>query len=282
MDIGDATFTNYDYDVNVAKLMMDRPGLFDCKIGHIHSHHSMDVFFSPTDQDELKVNSAYHNFYLSVIVNNPGDVVGKIVFRATDVKESSHKISFRDERGQWSETVIDEDVRSKDIFCFHECCIIAPDRELEPLFKERLNEIQKNSPNYRGTGQEVYPKGNKTIVPNENLIQNTLFPNYDLAESHFHFTVEEFISTLILQDLNPKVAVSTALEKVKTTSDIELLGNYIVGNAIAHYEHCFPNDPQLLAFTATMNECVEILSELSSFHLVAEVLMPYFDLELVN
>ena len=48
------------------------------KIGLIHSHNSMDVFFSSTDWGELIGNSPSNNIYLSLIVNNAGDRIAKI------------------------------------------------------------------------------------------------------------------------------------------------------------------------------------------------------------
>lgn len=44
--------------------------LEECRIGHIHSHNTMGVFFSGTDWGELEDNAPNHNYYLSLIVNN--------------------------------------------------------------------------------------------------------------------------------------------------------------------------------------------------------------------
>jgi len=41
----------------------------------------MDAYFSGTDMDELNENSAHHNWYLSVVVNNMGKFVAKIGYR---------------------------------------------------------------------------------------------------------------------------------------------------------------------------------------------------------
>lgn len=71
MDIGNATYTEYDYDAN-------DPYSFDkvveylsegYKLGHLHSHHNMTCYFSGTDMSELHDNSPNHNYYLSLIVN---------------------------------------------------------------------------------------------------------------------------------------------------------------------------------------------------------------------
>ncbi len=71
MDVGNATYTEYDFST-------DDEYSFDkyttalqegYKIGHLHSHHNMQCFFSGTDTAELHDNAPAHNFYVSLIVN---------------------------------------------------------------------------------------------------------------------------------------------------------------------------------------------------------------------
>ena len=52
-------------------------------IGHIHSHNTMAVFFSGTDNQELVDNCENHFYYLSLIVNNFMDFCCKIAIHAT-------------------------------------------------------------------------------------------------------------------------------------------------------------------------------------------------------
>jgi hypothetical protein len=47
----------------------------------IHSHNVMKAYFSGTDMSEINDNSEFHNYYLSIVVNNALDIVGKIGFR---------------------------------------------------------------------------------------------------------------------------------------------------------------------------------------------------------
>ncbi len=82
MDKGSQAYTEYELDNRFIDHLMKHPNLMGMKIGHIHSHNIMNAFFSGTDMSELKDNSAGHNFYLSVIVNNFGEIVGKIAMRA--------------------------------------------------------------------------------------------------------------------------------------------------------------------------------------------------------
>jgi len=54
----------------------------------------MAVFFSGTDINELKDNSASHNFYLSLIVNNFMDFEAKVAFRGKS--KMTHQIIYED------------------------------------------------------------------------------------------------------------------------------------------------------------------------------------------
>jgi hypothetical protein len=79
MDSGSAGYTEYETDVAVVKYMMKINFLEKgWKMGHIHSHHNMAVFFSGTDMDEIYTNAPNHKEYLSVIVNNKFDIAGKL------------------------------------------------------------------------------------------------------------------------------------------------------------------------------------------------------------
>lgn len=93
MDKGSAAATEYNFN----EKKRDNSGYLDrhidytneheeaifWKIGQIHSHHSMRVFFSDVDVSELNDNSASHNYYLSLIVNNYMDMIAKVAFRAS-------------------------------------------------------------------------------------------------------------------------------------------------------------------------------------------------------
>jgi hypothetical protein len=80
MDIGTGSYTEYDFDPEdeysydtYCNAMMEGK-----KLGHIHTHHSMDTFFSGTDTSELHDNAPNHNYYLSLIVNYDGKWMAKV------------------------------------------------------------------------------------------------------------------------------------------------------------------------------------------------------------
>lgn len=94
MHKGTSTYTEYTFDERVVEHMMNNEHLEDCKIGHIHSHNTMSVFFSGTDWDELSDNAPNHNIYFSLIVNNYMDFCAKVAFMA-----ESSDLSAKDENG---------------------------------------------------------------------------------------------------------------------------------------------------------------------------------------
>lgn len=82
MDKGSVASTEFEYDERYVNYIMEDEKRMEWKHGMIHSHNNMGVFFSGTDQEDLKKNSKAHNYYLSVVVNNKMDMIGKIAFTA--------------------------------------------------------------------------------------------------------------------------------------------------------------------------------------------------------
>lgn len=100
MDRGSAASTEFTYDERYVEFLMNNEERLDYKSGLIHSHNNMGVFYSGVDQDELKNNSKSHNFYLSVVVNNKLDIIGRIGI--SGVAETEVKTYYRslDEDGK--------------------------------------------------------------------------------------------------------------------------------------------------------------------------------------
>ena len=56
MDKGTAASTEFTYDERYVQFLMNKEERLDYKSGLIHSHNNMAVFYSGTDQEELKTN----------------------------------------------------------------------------------------------------------------------------------------------------------------------------------------------------------------------------------
>lgn len=152
MDKGNKTYTEYSFDNDVADFIMDNsmgneglgieanPEFMSYKIGHIHSHNSMGVFFSGTDMGELFDNCVNHNFYLSLIVNNFEDMIAKLVYRAMPCAYEA-----KDENGEIYE--IGKYGNETAILFIHDCIIDKPEVviSIEDTFRQRLEAIIKKA-----------------------------------------------------------------------------------------------------------------------------------------
>lgn len=141
MDIGTAGYTEYEFGPDFVKFLTSRRDLLKMYKGHCHSHNNMSVFFSGTDQGEIHDNSEFHNYYLSLIVNNANDMVAKICFRGT---QKSVKIQFKNEKGE--KAVVTTDIDEDAIFEW-ECDITKPGKvTTEGLdgFDERMTELKSH------------------------------------------------------------------------------------------------------------------------------------------
>jgi len=88
MDIGTSAYTEYDMEAGddyATEQWMDHLEAGG-KIGHLHTHHSMNCYFSGTDTAELHDNAPQHNYYLSLIVNykNVEDWCAKVAICGTE------------------------------------------------------------------------------------------------------------------------------------------------------------------------------------------------------
>ena len=135
MNKGTKAYTEYDLDDDLIDYRMSNPQSLAWKIGMVHSHNSMASYFSGTDMSELNDNSEFHNYYLSLIVNNFEEMVAKVAFRG-NIKSYQCK----DEVGKdWN---LNLKVNRQVMFTF-DCDIVVQEKAhfVEPSFSERLTQI---------------------------------------------------------------------------------------------------------------------------------------------
>lgn len=81
MDLGTSGYTEYEMATpEFVKFLTanDKYRMKTYQLGHLHSHHTMDSFFSGTDMGELHDNAPNHYLYLSIIVNNQDKIIAKV------------------------------------------------------------------------------------------------------------------------------------------------------------------------------------------------------------
>ena len=142
MDIGDGTYTSYMMNQpEYIKFLMDNPDMRKMQKGHIHSHHNMSVFFSGTDTQEIIDNSEFHNYYLSLIVNNRNQMLAQVAYRVTTETETKKSTWFKDLLGS---IISKKDVMAEKqtTVCVYETRISKPFRP-ETTFIPRYEQIKK-------------------------------------------------------------------------------------------------------------------------------------------
>lgn len=130
------------------------------KVGHIHSHNNMDVFFSNTDMEELNDNCVGHNFYLSLIVNNRMDLQAKVAIFAESEVENSFSFKSLDQNGKEFQIFTEEKVKTiRKKMLTYNCEIEADFKSMKPFdfFTRSLADIMSKS--------EVTPYFQKRFFP---------------------------------------------------------------------------------------------------------------------
>lgn len=144
MDIGNSTYTEYDTaDPKFISHLMANKELLMMKRGHIHSHNSMSVFFSGTDDSELVENAPHHNIYVSLIVNNDNDMCAKVAFAAKCASKTVMTMVHKDENGNDVSTDIETTDEKETVYAY-ECAIEKPvEEDVTDAFAARFQEVQE-------------------------------------------------------------------------------------------------------------------------------------------
>lgn len=145
LDIGTATYTEYNpADAELIKFLSNNPSYLAMKKGHIHSHNNMGVFFSTTDDDELVDNCGFHNFYVSLIVNNRNEMCAKIAFKAKVISENNITMTFLDQTGNEKNKKVVNTNEGEGVYVY-KCKVLKEEKEVvEDSFKSRFQEVKES------------------------------------------------------------------------------------------------------------------------------------------
>lgn len=91
MDIGNATYTEWNMNADVVSYIVDHPELVGSYQANVHSHHQMSTSPSGTDLNTLKEEGSDVNHFVSLIVNNAGTYTAMIT-RKVDVKNDVYSV----------------------------------------------------------------------------------------------------------------------------------------------------------------------------------------------
>jgi len=144
LDMGSQAYTEYNLDERFMDFVEeDFEERCTWKLGHIHSHNSMAVFFSGTDMAELNDNAPAHNFYLSLIVNNAMDFLAKVAFIG-EAKKDIKQVPYTAKNVQGHDYIIEKqdfEVNNQKLFIF-DCDIYSDLQELS-VTEQFINQVAK-------------------------------------------------------------------------------------------------------------------------------------------
>lgn len=150
LDMGSAAYTEYHLDDRFIDFIEeDFEERCNWKLGHIHSHNVMGVFFSGTDMAELNDNAPAHNFYLSLIVNNYMDFVAKVAF-VGEAKKDIKQVPYTAKNVDGHDYIIerqDFEVNTQKLFIY-DCDIDTPKNEIlvSDQFSAQVAKIMEPKP----------------------------------------------------------------------------------------------------------------------------------------
>lgn len=298
LDIGTQTYTEYQTsDPELIKFLMANPEARGMKKGHIHSHNNMGVFFSNTDNEELGDNCGFHNFYLSLIVNNKNDMCAKIAFKAKIKSVVNSTLTYKNQDGKDTDKTMTSEKETESILVY-KCKVSVPQGGVvEDTFKSRFQELRtikkkKEEDKKASDAANKQKQEGKGLAGGRNWEQGGLFDDvkgktsYSIPKEDSYKSrglgvvgsvnksstrVYSMLARIIAQDPSYEGSIGSILEKIDDqfydfdgiiASKAEAASTYfedIERNALDFYIDAFPEDRNLLAFEGTMEECVEIL-----------------------
>lgn len=212
MDKGSSTFTSHQFDESYAKLLHNKPELMEEGVywGSIHSHNSMQVYFSGTDQDDLKENAKNYVSYLSMIVNNKGELNVRIAQESKS--EMTKLVTYKGVNGVAYE--IEELIEEEEVIYF------------EPKIKKEVVENNLDKAFLASIEEICKPK---VVIPAYKA------PAYS---SQLPRSNNKYVSTLNYQEGNARVGVDffdTLGILTLTLQEVGILGNYRITNKYVSY-----------------------------------------------
>lgn len=298
LDMGSQAYTEYNLDDRFMDFIEeDFEERCTWKLGHIHSHNSMAVFFSGTDMAELNDNAPAHNFYLSLIVNNAMDFMAKVAFIG-EAKRDIKQVPYTAKNVQGQDYIIDKqdfEVNFQKLFIY-DCEIDAPliKTEVSEQFASQVAKIMEpkpvktfpSQPNTKtqfgkGWARKEEKKDKFWDTPVKKPFEDWDFPylgkeEEDLAEYDLRAqSIYNFAKAVFSNDINPMTAIEFEVEEADLEDIIDELIEYnfspaeIAKSVIDNYAKTFAKHfPKASAtdFVQYTHELLDLLEDLIMFY----------------
>lgn len=229
MHKGTIAATNYRYNNNredkhidyVSTVSEKNPEVLTWKIGHIHSHNNMNVFFSSTDMDEIEENAKSHNFYLSLIVNNKMEMTAKVAIYAKAKHKFTASYIAKDEQGK------DYPIKNEEFNFIKENCSIIDceiirentDINIDSLFTDNVDKIIQES--------KVVSSSKWSDYNSYPYSTNNYFNSNEKAEISF----QKYLSKTSVQKELPFNKINNKNSNLEKKKALEYAGNTYLQNS---------------------------------------------------
>lgn len=291
MDIGTSTFTGYDYESDFVEYMMKNPHLMEMKKGHIHSHNTFGVFFSDTDTSEIHDNSEFHNYYLSLIVNNKNAMTAQIAFRGTRKMDSVSHFTYRGDNGE-VKTGTYANSNVEDVVYVYSCDI---DKPVDETLEKKVEELMlKKQVTLKAPITSYVERSKQTEIPFAGK-HNQFYWEDDMVseqvEKHGRKVskvaadpqLEGFMAKVISGDFISEDPLTSVLHKLKkmTGGEAKKLAAEVEKRLMNFYIDSFPEDQHLIKFNKRMEQCQNIIMTYDDVYAVlADELWDAFNIEI--
>ena len=190
MDIGTSSYTEYSFNESIMNFYDKFPEAMNYKIAHIHSHNSMNSFFSSTDDDELKDNAKNYNYYLSLIVNNKMDMVAKLAMAG----KSTQILTLKDNNG----LLFNLDIKEKPIIGTINVNVFP--------FDENITEIEKRVKELKDKEKEKEEERRKSFDYSRNT---SIYNRYDSIGYNYNTPYNSYQQNLFDNTNNQSKIISS-------------------------------------------------------------------------
>lgn len=272
LDKGTSVFTSYDLDERFINFLEeDFEERSTWKVGHIHSHNVMKVFFSGTDIEELLDNAPKHNMYLSLIVNNYMEFVAKVAILAQTVSPVINQVPYMalDENGkEYPILKQDFNITSTRIFTY-DCQISSPNTSIQVSeeFANQVEDILK--PKVEITPFKEFNKENQGKNPWESFTKGKEEEEAEEEDTqHWLFIFELFKepSLKLKSQYSTSWSVEELMEEIKNTKiKGENLAKIVLKRFIPTFKTFFPNVQNRFLILKSY-EIINILEEESLYY----------------
>lgn len=280
-DIGVSTYTEFETDEKIIDFYDSYPEAINWKMSLIHTHHSMQAFFSGTDTQELHDNAGKYNYYLSLIVNHKSQFCAKIAIAA---KYNIEKANYTF-KGFEGEETIESSGTQTDVLMLIDCDIefeqsefdvkqyefIKTEKESKKLIMPSRYDFSNTFSNSTFNNTNWWPKTSYPSTQGSlfNEIEIPVNEKKDLSEVE----VRKFLSKYISLDIFNESLLSDVLNNVNKTPNHELmiLLNDLEMNLEYFIDEMFPGLPSGKKTDELLLMSIDILSKYSAFSVVSDI-----------